>query len=339
MCTHSLRTDFLGSSTGGTWTYIGFNETSSTGPFTSNASTPPAALAGVPPIVLVGDNPSVDWNGADDGFYHFTYNLGSCGGSVSLTVSVIDSCFNPSVTVNVHNQQTSIDLNALVVDGLLCTKSKGYWKFQSGTLPAFNPVTGIFNPSLTATGSTHILHYVVASNCTDCKSVITINVYDCDNNDLCHYFTDFSETLEQEDLDDSQILSFKVGGEEQLTSPITGFGVKNVITYGAKPYLTNLVDTLNGLDVDCFQFYYSTVTVGAETRQKFARFCIPQNIDWEIKLYCAGGAATYFVYNQSGVSFSYDDVTYFTMFGTNFYNIASGITTGIESCTTTSSCE
>ena len=146
-------------------------------------------------------------------------------------------------------------------------------------------------------------------------------------------------TLDQDELDASELLSFKVGGVEQLTTPILGFGVKNIINFGSDPYLTNFVDTLNALNVPCFKFYYSTLKLGIETRQKFARFCVPQDIDWEIKVIVRGGATTYWVYNNSGMTYSYDDVTYLDLFTDGFYNLASGITTGEEFCIVVAACE
>ena len=343
MCIHNLRTDFLGStvSSGGTWSFIGFNETSATGPFSTNAPVPPAALAGVVPVALISDDPAVDWSSADDGYYFFTYTVASCSPSISanLTVHTKESCFNSTVTINVHEEQDPINLNDAVFSGLSCTPATGYWIEVSGPVGAFDGISGIFYPTSSATGNTHVYEFITARNCTDCKSTVTVNVYDCSNNDLCHYLTDFSETIEQADLDTSQILSFKVGGVEQLTTTITGLGPKNVITYGVDPYLTNFVDTLNSLNINCFKFYYSSVKVGTETRQKFARFCVPQSIDWEIKVYVNGGASTYWIYNESGVTYSYDDITYFDLNTTGFYNILPAVSTGIESCVTTGSCE
>ena len=345
MCVHTLRTSFLGSTVtaGGAWTYVGFNETSKTGPFTSNATVPPTALVGAIPIALTGDNPSVDWASKDDGYYYFTYDVSGlgCGGSVGLIVHTKESCFNSTVTLNVHNEQGPIHLNDFVVEGLGCDLPDGYWTYTSGLVSAFDGINGIFYPALTTTGTTHTMEYIVARNCSDCKSSVTINIYDCSNNNLCYYFTDFSETQEQSNLDSSEILSFKVGGIEQLTTPVVGLGVKNVITYGSNPYLTNFVDSLNALNIDCFQFYYAAITVGAETRQKFARFCVPQNIDWEIKVKCSGGTGsnTYWIYNQAGVTWSYDDITYNDMMTSGFYNIAPAVTDGIEFCKTTSACE
>lgn len=340
MCTHSLRTSFLGSnvSTGGTWTYIGYNELFKQGPFNANASVPPAALVGAVPLALVGDNPSIDWTGADAGYYYFTYDLGSCGGSADLIVYVKEACFLSTVTLNIHNQQDPIYLNELVGTGLSCTVPAGYWQLTSGTLDAFDGLQGIFYPDRVQSGTSHTMEYKISRNCSDCKSSFTINVFTCTSSNLCHYFTDFSETLEQVDLDNSELLSFKVGGVEQLTLPVT-FGPKNVITYGVKPYLTNLVDTLNDLNIPCFKFYYSTLTVSAETRQKFMRICAPQGVDWEIKLYCAGGSPTYWIYTESDVTFSYDDVTYNSLFATPFYNVLAGVTTGIEFCKVTGTCE
>lgn len=342
MCIHNLRTDFMNSSSGGSWTYVGYNSTSLSGPFTVNASTPPAALSGIVPLALVGDDPAIDWAAADKGYYFFTYDLGVCGNSVTLLVHNKEECFNASTTISVHNQMGPIDLKLLAFDGCGSGRPTGYWKYDTLNYPgAFDPINGIVYPSLMDVGASEDYSFVIAKDCSDCKATITVNIVTCGINDQCHYYTDFSETMTQADLDAVEIQYFKVGGINQLSSPIVGLGPKNVIDFGGSPYLTNLVDTLNNIGLPCFTFNYSTVLAGTETRQKFMRICYPKGAQWEFKIYVPfGGSDSWWIYSlTSGISFSYDDVTYVNMTTDSVYNILAGTTTGIESCSVVSSCD
>ena len=73
----------------------------------------------------------------------------------------------------------------------------------------------------------------------------------------CDYYQDFGVFMRQTTLDGLNISSFKVDNVEQLAAPVE-FGQMNIISIGGKQYVTNLVDTLNAIEVPYFFFDYST---------------------------------------------------------------------------------
>jgi hypothetical protein len=73
----------------------------------------------------------------------------------------------------------------------------------------------------------------------------------------CDYYQDFGVFMRQTTLDSLNISSFKVDNIEQLAAPVE-FGQMNIISIGGKQYVTNLVDTLNSIEVPYFFFDYST---------------------------------------------------------------------------------
>lgn len=90
-CLINLRTDLLtGADGGGEWTYDGYNETNSSGPFTVGTG----EFENLPS----GDNPQIDTSGKPVGFYRFTYSGGSgdCEDEVSVVLQIIEGChFDP----------------------------------------------------------------------------------------------------------------------------------------------------------------------------------------------------------------------------------------------------
>lgn len=73
----------------------------------------------------------------------------------------------------------------------------------------------------------------------------------------CDYYQDFGQYITQETLDDLSVTSFKVNSIERLTVPVD-FGIINVVELAGKPFVTNLIDTLNDLAIDYFTFRPST---------------------------------------------------------------------------------
>ena len=73
----------------------------------------------------------------------------------------------------------------------------------------------------------------------------------------CDYYQDFGQYLRQDTLDDLNISSFKVDNVEQLSGPVS-LGQLNMIDISGGVYVTNLVDTLNAIEVPYFFFDYST---------------------------------------------------------------------------------
>lgn len=73
----------------------------------------------------------------------------------------------------------------------------------------------------------------------------------------CEYYQDMGPLIRQSTMDDLRIASFIVDGVELITAPIS-FGAIKIIDIGGKPYVTNLVTTLNSIGAPYFSFNYST---------------------------------------------------------------------------------
>jgi hypothetical protein len=96
-CSINLRTHLLnGASTGGTWTYNGYSasfdgDEDNLAQFGASGSNPPEELptAG---LDLVGDDPTLDANNHDVGFYSFTYalNTGTCSMSINKVLPIVE---------------------------------------------------------------------------------------------------------------------------------------------------------------------------------------------------------------------------------------------------------
>ena len=72
----------------------------------------------------------------------------------------------------------------------------------------------------------------------------------------CTYYQDLSPYIAQDTLDELKVTSFVVEGVEQIATPV-GLGLISVKQIAGRPYLTNLVDTLNALGIAYFTFGYS----------------------------------------------------------------------------------
>ena len=73
----------------------------------------------------------------------------------------------------------------------------------------------------------------------------------------CEYYQDLGIHVRQATLNSWLITSFVVDGIELLPSPVA-LGLIKVVDIGGKPYVTNLVDTLNAIGAPYFAFSYST---------------------------------------------------------------------------------
>lgn len=59
--------------------------------------------------------------------------------------------------------------------------------------------------------------------------------------------------MSQQTLDTLSITSFQVDGIEQLSAPVD-FGIINIVSINGKAFCTNLIDTLNELEIPYFSF-------------------------------------------------------------------------------------
>lgn len=177
-CQNGLRTNFLsGASAGGSWVYDGYNSSSPAGPFSSGGTTPPA---------LVGDNPSIDFDGWIAGFYAFTYNGGSapCDGSQQIVVAVVQSG-NPGddTAITLCTADAPINIYSTLGANIPTTGFQppnwnyggdiGNPGYDSGS--GGSPTDDTFDPSLSGTGTFNITLTVTPDNYTGYP------LDDCDN--------------------------------------------------------------------------------------------------------------------------------------------------------------
>lgn len=131
----------------------------------------------------------------------------------------------------------------------------------------------------------------------------------------CDYYQDFGPYLRQTTLGSMLISSFIVDGIELLTSPVS-LGLINIIDIGGRPYVTNLVDTLNSIGAPYFAFGYST-RLHPEKGLRFFTLkrlsCVPFSITITVS-----GADAYLytqdVQGQAIFQVGFDDMGYGTEF-------------------------
>lgn len=111
----------------------------------------------------------------------------------------------------------------------------------------------------------------------------------------CDYFQDFGQYITQDTLDELSITSFKVNGIEQLTEPVD-FGIINVIHLNGKQFVTNLVDALNGLEIDYFAFAPSTKDYPEKDDLRY--FKIKHPACWNFEIIISGVEAEVYRYRD-----------------------------------------
>lgn len=104
----------------------------------------------------------------------------------------------------------------------------------------------------------------------------------------CDYYQDFGQYITQETLDDLSVTSFKVNSIERLTAPVD-FGIINVVELAGKPFVTNLVDTLNDLGIDYFTFRPSTKDYPDKLDSRYFKIKWPACWSFEIIISDSGG--------------------------------------------------
>ena len=104
----------------------------------------------------------------------------------------------------------------------------------------------------------------------------------------CDYYQDFGQFITQDTLDDLSVTSFKVNGIERLTSPVD-FGIIKIVQMAGKPFVTNLVDTLNALAIDYFTFRPSTKDFIDKLDARYFKIKWPSCWSFEIIISDTGG--------------------------------------------------
>lgn len=72
----------------------------------------------------------------------------------------------------------------------------------------------------------------------------------------CEYYQDFGPFITQSTLDGLSITKFEVDGVSAISGPV-GFGVINIINILGRPFVSNLVDTLNAIGAPYMAFDYA----------------------------------------------------------------------------------
>lgn len=105
---------------------------------------------------------------------------------------------------------------------------------------------------------------------------------------MCDFYQDIGIYILQDTLNELQVTSFKVDGKEYVAVP-ESLGIINVIQLSGKPYVTNLVDTLNSFGVPYFTFGYSTREFVEKGDWRFFSIKYPVCQSFEIIISDSGG--------------------------------------------------
>lgn len=235
------------SDNGGSWTFSGYSTTIN-GTFNNKAG-----YLNIGDSAGVGDNPTIDTENFDPGFYKYTYTVvdGSCTDSADLTIEVVEICAERDVNGYPIVEQeyciddisvSNINLNMTAQDGLCGSFiSGGVWRQyrtdRYGTHGAFNPVTGILDvitlltiqPLVNNEERTYNFYY-------DLSSVINYPILSPDSNDCYSCIVKVSIIFTKADIVTN-------------TNKLNIGTYANPITYGQNFTSDNLVsqsDILNG---------------------------------------------------------------------------------------------
>lgn len=104
----------------------------------------------------------------------------------------------------------------------------------------------------------------------------------------CDFYQDAGQFLSQQTLDSLSVTSFTVDGIEQLDAPAE-FGIINVVSINGKAFVTNMVDTLNGLEIPYFSFRPSEQDYPEKTDLRFFKIKRPACQTFIIEISDGGG--------------------------------------------------
>lgn len=104
----------------------------------------------------------------------------------------------------------------------------------------------------------------------------------------CSYFQDLGQYLSQTTLDTLEITSFKVNTVEQLTAPVD-LGIINIVSIAGRPFVTNLIDALNGIGIPYFTFSPSQLDYPEKDDWRYFKIKCPACWTFEIIISDGGG--------------------------------------------------
>jgi len=155
---------------------------------------------------------------------------------------------------------TQDNRNGNTVDLLLRMKTKDYfsydfrnlYRFRLRGIPIVAPMQAVRDFAAGNSDLPTPVTFFVEPSETDCCDLPCGCQFK-----TCEYYQDLGYNVRQSTLNSWLISSFVVDGIEQLTAPVA-LGLIKIIDIGGKPYVTNLVDVLNGIGAPYFSFSYST---------------------------------------------------------------------------------
>jgi hypothetical protein len=177
MCQQYLRDVLTDEDPGGTWTYVGYNQTSSSGPWENTPAVPLVTT----PIggTMTGDNPLINPLNKTAGYYRFKYTVltpvtdGFCTDEAFVTVHVVDRTCAGNVNTKTVCTGTPVNIIQELQVGSSCTVT-------AGTITPSFP-NNIFTP--TSPGTTVFTNTVDVIPdagfdllCTNCNTSATLTV-------------------------------------------------------------------------------------------------------------------------------------------------------------------
>ena len=126
----------------------------------------------------------------------------------------------------------------------------------------------------------------------------------------CDFYQDFGQYMTQDTLDALSLTSFKVNGVEQLDGAVD-FGLLNVVEFGEKQFVTNLVDTLNDLAIDYFTFRPSTTDYPLKVDARFFKIKWPSC--WSFEIIIESGEGEVYRYRDYDMAQQWFDASWAAM--------------------------
>lgn len=112
----------------------------------------------------------------------------------------------------------------------------------------------------------------------------------------CSYFQDLGQYLSQSTLDSLEITSFKVNTVEQLTAPVD-LGIVNIVSIAGRPFVTNLIDALNGIGIPYFTFSPSQLDYPEKDDWRY--FKIKRPACWSFEIIISDGDGEVYRYTDT----------------------------------------
>lgn len=159
---------------GGNWTYIGFNATSNTGPWTGTPAVPLVNVAANTSLASWGYNFTLTTDNKTPGYYRFQYDY--VGGSDDATIYIQSDtiCAGQDYGITIE-EGTALTFNLFsLISGGSCPSPQtgGTWT-NVDSAPGFNPTTSNLDTTTILVGQ-YVFEYSIADtpdqDCSDCST-------------------------------------------------------------------------------------------------------------------------------------------------------------------------